>query len=129
MKLAENAVVYGWAIMRRNLFAFLPGALAVALPLAANADYPADFPAGVPADAVWLEEPGDDGNSYNSLTTDASGFRWSNGAAITADDTDKVYFIPAGRIVWQQGAEHSYIPPEYEGRDTVRRQDAGRKEK
>ena len=78
------------------LFAFLAGALAVALPLAANADYPADFPAGVPSDAVWLEEPGDNGNSYNSLTTDASGFRWSDGAAITTNDTDKVYFIPAG---------------------------------
>lgn len=25
-------------------------------------------------------------------------------------------------IVWMQGAEHSYVPPEYEGRDTVRRQ-------
>ena len=25
-------------------------------------------------------------------------------------------------IVWMQGSEHSYIPPEYEGRDTVRRE-------
>ena len=25
-------------------------------------------------------------------------------------------------IVWVQGSEHSYVPPEYEGRDTVRRQ-------
>ena len=26
------------------------------------------------------------------------------------------------RIVWMQGSEHSYVPPEYEGRDTVRRE-------
>ena len=30
------------------------------------------------------------------------------------------------RIVWVQGSEHGYVPPEYEGRDTVRRQDAER---
>jgi len=77
----------------------LAAALAVAalqLTVCAAEPVKPDFPAGVPSDAVWLEEPGDNGNSYNSLTTDASGFRWSDGAAITADDTDKVYFIPAG---------------------------------
>jgi hypothetical protein len=25
-------------------------------------------------------------------------------------------------MVWIQGGEHSYVPPEYEGRDTVRSQ-------
>ena len=28
------------------------------------------------------------------------------------------------RIVWMQGSEHSYVPPEYEGRDTVRSEGA-----
>ena len=28
------------------------------------------------------------------------------------------------RIVWVQGSEHSYVPPEYEGRDTIRSQGA-----
>ncbi len=32
------------------------------------------------------------------------------------------------RIVWVQGSEHGYVPPEYEGRDTVRSQDAGNAE-
>ena len=69
-----------------------------------------DFPAGVPADAVWLEEPGDNGNDYNSLTTGATGFRWSDGAAITADDTDKVYFIPAGLIARITDATQTVVP-------------------
>ena len=31
-------------------------------------------------------------------------------------------------IVWVQGSEHSYVPPEYEGRDTVRRQGVEKEE-
>ena len=96
MKLAENAIVHG-AIMRRLLFALLPGALAVSFPLAANAAYPDDFPVGVPSDAVWLTRSDgkvDDVNYY-SLLTNYPTF-WSDGAMIQDTDTDKVCFIPAG---------------------------------
>ena len=52
-----------------------------------------DFPDGVPTNAVYLTKS-DSGSAY-SLQTGAAN-NWSDGAAIQATDTNKVYFVPAG---------------------------------